>query len=331
MKTKFNELRNSLMQLSKEELAVLFADVFSSDISDDEHIVIPDCPHCSSSKVIRFGMKNGKQRYYCKECSKTFLPTTNTVMFMSHFDKTIWQEMLQDTLDGQALAYSEKRLGISHQVAFNMRHKLLLAFQDVRENDPVVLSDVSELDETFVLDCYKGKKLPSEVNRKSRKHGAKAVKRGISNEYVCICTGVQRKGNVIVESVNRAKPTSEELAQIFSGHIGNGTLAITDGLRSYNVLETIANCTVVDINHEEGRGMFNLNTANSLHSYIKATYNHYRGVATKYLNRYNALFSIAFRFTKDMKNNLFSSLCTVGNNCYWHSVGDVRTYQLVNL
>ena len=49
------------------------------------------------------------------------------------------------------------RFGISHQVAFNMRHKLLLAFQNVRENDPVVLSDVSELDETFVLDCYKGK------------------------------------------------------------------------------------------------------------------------------------------------------------------------------
>ena len=258
MKTKFNELRNSLMQLSKEELAVLFADVFSSDISDDEHIVIPDCPHCSSSKVIRFGMKNGKQRYYCKECSKTFLPTTNTVMFMSHFDKTIWQEMLQDTLDGQALAYSEKRLGISHQVAFNMRHKLLLAFQDVRENDPVVLSDVSELDETFVLDCYKGKKLPSEVNRKSRKHGAKAVKRGISNEYVCICTGVQRKGNVIVESVNRAKPTSEELAQIFSGHIGNGTLAITDGLRSYNILAEIADCSVKNAT-EEKSSFYHLN------------------------------------------------------------------------
>ena len=60
---------------------------------------------------------------------------------------------------------------------------------------------------------------PDIVNRKIRKHGAKAVKHGISNEYVCICTGLQRKGNVIIESVNRARPTSDELTQIFNGHI----------------------------------------------------------------------------------------------------------------
>ena len=31
----------------------------------------------------------------------------------------------------------------------------------------------------------------------------------------------------------------------------------------------------------------------SLHSYMKETYNHYHGVANKYINRYNALFSVA--------------------------------------
>ena len=50
---------------------------------------------------------------------------------------------------------------------------------------------------------------------------------------------------------------------------------LTDGLRSYHVLETLASCTVVDINQEERRGIFNLNTVNSLHSFIKETYNHY--------------------------------------------------------
>lgn len=316
------------MQLSKEELAILFADVFASDISDDEHIVIPNCPRCSSSKVIRFGMKNGKQRYYCKECSKTFLPTTNTVMFMSHFDKTIWQEMLQDTIDGQALAYSEKRLGISHQVAFNMRHKLLLAFQNVRENNPVVLSDVSELDETFVLDCYKGKKLPNEVNRKSRKHGAKAVKRGISNEYVCICTGVQRKGNVIIESVNRAKPTSEELAQIFSGHIGDGTLAITDGLRSYNILSDIADCSVKNAT-EEKSSFYHLNSVNNLHAFIKRHYEFYRGVATKYLNRYNTLFQFAYKCTDELISSLSDKLFNAGTTSMYHSIKDIKEMNLL--
>ena len=106
---------------------------------------------------------------------------------------------------------------------------------------------------------------------------------------------------------------------------------LTDGLRSYNVLETLAGCTVVDVNHEGGRGMFHLNTVNSLHSYIKEILDHYRGVATKYINRYNALFSVAFRCADNLKDTLFSSLCTVSPNCYWHSVKDVRNHKLVVL
>ena len=330
MNTNFNELRNSLMQLSKEELALLFNDLFSSIHSEDDHLIAPDCPRCSSSKVIRFGMKNGKQRYFCKDCDRTFLPTTNTVMFMSHFDKNIWEEMLRDTIDGHALIYSEKRLGISHQVAFHMRHKLLLAFQNVRENDPVVLSDVSELDETFVLECYKGRELPSKVARKSRKHGAKAVKRGISNEYVCICTGVQRKGNALVESINRAKPTSEELLQIFDGHIGKGTLVITDGLRSYNILPKIADCSVKNAK-EEKSSFYHLNTVNNLHSFIKHRYEFYRGVATKYLNRYNALFQFAYKCTDELINSLSDKLFRTGATSMYHSIRDIKELNLLHI
>ena len=212
-----------------------------------------------------------------------------------------------------------------------MRHKILMALQDLLESNPVLLSGFAELDETFVLDCYKGSQVPQTAGREARKHGAKAAKRGISNEYIAICTGIQRDGGAIAATVNRAKPSGEELDEIFRGHIAEDTLVLTDGLRSYNVLETLASCTVVDVKKEESRGIFNLNTVNSLHSFIKETYNHYRGVATKYINRYNALFSIAFRCADNLKDMLFSSLCTVGQNCYWHSINDVRNYKLVML
>ena len=291
----------------------------------------PECPYCGKAHVIKYGHRKGKQRFLCHDCKQTFMNTTNTLMANSHYNQSIWADFIHDTLCGETLDFSAEKYGFSHQTAFNMRHKVLMALQDQLENNPVLLSGIVEFDETFVLDCYKGSRLPEQVERDERKHGAKAQKRGISNEYVAICTGVQRDGGVIATTVNRAKPSSDELSKIFTGHLADDTLVLTDGLRSYNVLETIANCTVVDINHEQGRGTFNLNTVNSLHSYIKEAYNHYRGVATKYLNRYNALFSIAFRCAKDIKNTLFSSLCIVSNNCYWHSVEDVRNHQLVNL
>ena len=49
-------------------------------------------------------------------------------------------------------------------------------------------------------------------------------------------------------SVNRAKPTCEELKQVFDGHIANNTLVMTDGLKSYGILKTIVDCAVVDVN-----------------------------------------------------------------------------------
>lgn len=49
------------------------------------------------------------------------------------------------------------------------------------------------------------------------------------------------------------------------------------------------------------------------------------------LRSYNVLFAITFRYADNLKDMLFSSLCTVGQNCYWHSVNDVRNYKLVIL
>ena len=51
-----------------------------------------------------------------------------------------------------------------------------MALQDFLENNPVLLSGIAELDETFVLDCYKGSQVPKTAGREARKHGAKAAK-----------------------------------------------------------------------------------------------------------------------------------------------------------
>lgn len=51
-----------------------------------------------------------------------------------------------------------------------------------------------------------------------------------------------------------------------------------------------------------------MNMVSSLHSYMKETYNHYRGVANKYINRYNALFSVAFRCTDGIYHLQFQTV-----------------------
>lgn len=33
----------------------------------------PDCPKCRSSKVVRYGIRDSKQRYLCKSCNHQFV------------------------------------------------------------------------------------------------------------------------------------------------------------------------------------------------------------------------------------------------------------------
>lgn len=331
MNEKIKSLFDYIKNLCESDLDRIIHFVLGMDTINQKLPDRPGCPHCGGCHIIKYGHKNGKQRFFCKDCQCTYMHTTNTLMANSHYGQLVWSGFIRDTLYSETLDDSADKFDFSHQTAFNMRHKVLMALQDMLGQEPVSLSGIAELDETFVLDCYKGAPVPECAGRGARKHGAKAAKRGISNEYIAICTGIQRDGGVIAETVNRAKPSSDELEEVFSGHIAKDTLILTDGLRSYNVLETLAGCTVVDVNHEACRGLFNLNTVNGLHSYIKKTYIHYRGVATKYINRYNALFSIAFRCANRLKDTLFSTLGSVGQTCYWHGVKDIRNYQLVTL
>lgn len=212
-----------------------------------------------------------------------------------------------------------------------MHYKILLTMQNIPEAEGILLGGVSELDETFVLDSYKGKQLPEDVERKPRKHGAKVEKCGISNEYVCICTGIERDGTAYAATVNRAKPDADELAQPFENHIAKGSLVLCDGLKSYNILPTIAECTVKSCNMptEEEKRFYHLNTVNRFHSFIKQRYDFYRGVATKYLNRFNILFAASYRNINTLINQLKRVLLSVGTADYCHSNREVRTARLL--
>lgn len=332
MESKLITLFDYVKNLGEQDLERIIEFVLSIVASATQKCNRPNCPHCDSTHIIKYGnriTKKKKQRFLCKDCGKTYMFSTNTIMQGSHFERSVWADFITDTITGCSLDESAEKYHFSHVTAFNMRHKVLMALEDLQIANPTILSGTTECDETFVLESQKGTKIPADAGRKPRRHGAKAQKSGISSEYIAICTGVQRDGQVIAESVNRAKPSACELKQIFEGHIADGTLILTDGLRSYNALKSVSDCTIMDVRTEDSNGFFNLNTVNSLHSYIKDTYIYYRGVATKYLNRYNALFAIAFRATKNLDKDLFSSFGDIGGLSCWHSVQATRTSRLL--
>ena len=171
----------------------------------------------------------------------------------------------------------------------------MLALEDLQEESPAMVEDVVEANETYVPESEKGIKFGPNATRKPRKRGTPASKPGLSKEQICICTAVKRKsGDLIVRSENRARPSTENVVDIYTGHVKKGTLFLTDGMNVYPKLGEALGISVMNVKKEKA-SFFNLNTANNLHSFIKGRYKDYRGVATKYLNRYNQVFRMSYR------------------------------------
>jgi transposase-like protein len=271
----------------------------------------PDCPHCRGRNVARNGHRNGKQQYLCRVCGKSFVRTTGTAFYYSHSGEAVWKQVIRDTIRGTPLEETAVNLDMSHETAFNMRHKVLYCLEAGAGTESA-LSGVCESDETYILDNYKGKAIPDDYWREPRKHGAVSGKGGISDEYICVCAAVERGGKAYSRAVCRGIPHKEEILGVFSGKISEDALMVCDGAKSYRVLEEKNVCATAVTG---SGGFYRINEVNGYHSFIKGRNRMARGFGAKYLNRYNALFSRVFRGSEFLADDIYKQMSVRGTSC----------------
>jgi transposase-like protein len=293
----------------------------------------PPCPRCGCESVVRNGKKHGNQRYRCNKCESTYTGTYDTIAHRSKLSEDEWKKVIKDTIDGKSLDQTAAELGVTHKTAFNMRHKILMAVEHCDSIDPISLEGSCELDETYVLESLKGTKIPEDYWRGPRKHGAKAASRGMSSEQVCICTGIARGGRAYAKTVNLANPSADEIGIAFDGRISSHSHLICDGSKSYNKLAQNTSSTIAHVKggYSDSESDDNLNTVNNFHGFIKGRYLiGYRGVATKYLNRYNALFARSYRY-KDKTVDMIYKMLKPGTAKAYHSCAEVKNDHLIKI
>ena len=278
-----------------------------------------ECLHCGSVKVVRNGKQSGRQFYLCKNCGKAFTETATSAIAHSHSGKTVWKQVIRDTIDGVPIDKTAASLDLAHSTVFNMRHKILYCVEQTILKTAGVMDGVCEADETYVLESVKGRKIPADYHRKPRKHGAKASKPGLSDEYICICTSVDANNDCIAEAVNRAAPSKAEIEQVFGDKVSADTVILCDGSKQYDVLEE--KCTVA---HSK-----RVNKVNAFHSFIKERLYAAHGVATIYLNRYNALFSQIFGKQDSAADKIFELM--TASNGFFSDISSVKTQSLLIL
>jgi transposase-like protein len=277
------------------------------------------CISCNSQNIVRNGRKCRKQSYLCKECHKSFVSTSQSAIQNSHSGSAVWRQVISDTVNGVSIDTTATNLDLHHETVFNMRHKILYCIEQSLIANPTILSGVCETDETYVLENVKGSKIPEDYHRKPRKHGAVASKPGISNEYVCVCTSVTGNGENVAVSANRATPSSRKILEIFGERVNEETVVLCDGAQSYNILED--KCRVATTKKN--------NKVNGFHSFIKKRLRAARGIATIYLNRYNALFAKIYDADKSIVDNIWKMM--TAQNGEYNTIPYTQSEKLLNL
>lgn len=116
-----DELIEMLIGMNDEQLRKVKSFILSRlniQASDQEcTIQVYHCPECNSIHIIKFGKKNGKQRYFCKECHKVFMPTTSTIAYKSKHSMETWSNYVSSMLNGMSCRDAASVCGISHKTA----------------------------------------------------------------------------------------------------------------------------------------------------------------------------------------------------------------------
>lgn len=236
------------------------------------------------------GKARGLQRYLCKTCGRSFGALTGTRLCGLH-RKEDWLTFGACLAEGDTIKASSERCGVAVSTAFRWRHRFLKAVQ----TDAGKLRGIVEADETFVLSRRKGARAwkkdggtPADLpDRKPRKRGGKAEKRGLSHELVPVLVAADRSGatfTAVLPAVSTAAFTAA-----LKPVIGADALLVTDGCTSYPACAAALGVTHEVLNQSAGervRGDLHIQTVNNRHSRLKDFLRARRGIATKYLASY---------------------------------------------
>ncbi len=246
------------------------------------------CPRCTSKNVVRNGKARGIQRYFCRDCDRTFSDHTCSPLRGTHYPK-LWLPLMECLINGLSIRRTAKLLGVADSTVFTWRHKVLEALKRLDLGDFV---GITEVDETYFLYSEKGKK--GITGRQARKRGGCASKRGISNEQVCVV--VARDRNKHTHSrVACCGAISRLKAQVVLGkHFGAVTALCADANSTWRRFAQDVAVDHKELNLSKKcrsiQQIYHIQNVNAFHSRLKEWMRRFRGVATKFLDNYLALF-----------------------------------------
>lgn len=325
------------------------------------------CPLCGSASYKKHGTTtSGMQRYICKDCGKTFSENYGDSLRYTHQSESQWLNILRGIVNNHSLPQISRDCGISKSTAWSCRMKINQAIMTMYGYSDL-FQGTTQADEYYCRAAFKGKRDPEffiytlrRMPRHNRNYYEKVeylqqaglydklkreepeylqqlleeepkMKRGISNEQICILTLVDENNKLYLEpvSVGRLEKAmaKSKLKPKFTSDEHN--VFVTDDHNAYNriLYGTKAKHEVVPAS-KHTNGKYNLAKVNSVHSSLSKFMDSKAGkvYTTKYLDLNLMLFWWLFKYREYSTEEKTQALFKIMND----EIPDIDLREKVN-
>lgn len=306
---KFSKLLNQLNAIEIIEFKNYLSENIINSISSindnakiiEDNITIRICPNCGLRMNKNGHTKHGIQKYICKGCNHTISSTTNTVTYHSKKDFSVWKNIIDMSLDNLTIRKMAKRLNVSTQTVFNIRHKIFEAlsrFLDKQSLKSQILGD-----EEYKSINLKGTK-PENMPRYSKKRKSAGLS-GISHHKVCITSMLDCFDHLRLKVAGLGPASSDMIENTMGNFVVEGSTLITDSKSSYIKFCNNHNLKLEQIpsGFHNTKNYNNIQELNSVHAQLNIWLSHFKGVSTKHLQGYLDWFCYVFMLSKSFEEN----------------------------
>lgn len=249
-----------------------------------KQVPVTSCPYCGSTHFSKNGKRGTTQRYFCKGCVKIFTGKTGTFLhgikdrkkFKRYF-KLMFEQYLP-------LSVMSEKIGISHQTAFDWRHKILSGLNITTDE----FKGITEIDDIWFLYSQKGRK----GLKYSRIRGG-SHRQGDSKYQVKLLITADRQKEKDMSVLKIGRISKSDIKRKIGGKFNESCTLVSDkhsSISSFARSEGIRHKRFVSTKHTAGND-YHVQTVNNMATRLKNIVNHQlRGVSTKYLQNYSNWF-----------------------------------------
>ena len=240
------------------------------------------CPFCNSFKKIKWGKRNLMQRYKCKECGKTFNSLTKTPLARLR-KKENWLIYSNCLKQGITIRVAASICKIHKNTSFRWRHRFLENSNFIKAK---LLGGIIDFKNIYFRESFKGCKSIPKRERRS----------------VCVINSRDRCNNLF--DLTDINLTEKNLDVNVTNKIIRGSILVADQNQIYKTYSKRNNFKFkkhID-NKESLTRSYKIDSVNSYSlEFQDWVYNHFRGVATKYLKNYVSWFRGLNEFNSDIR------------------------------